>query len=209
MKQTKLLAAVALILPVMAHGQGFYVGVDVGDARSDSSIAESPIFAATTARSTSSTTGFRLRGGYQFGRFVAVEVAYVDFGDVESHFDPDDCPGASPCPVTVRSSQSGLVGTVMGILPIGEHWYFDARVGWGKFEVDAKEIGGTGLEVNNEDPAFHYGIGAGYRFNENWGVLLDFTEYNQEDWSDTLEGDFGVYDLGETSVTSIGVSYRF
>jgi len=118
MKQTKLLAAVALILPAMAHGQGWYAGIDVGDARSDSSIDESPIFAATTARSSGSTTGFRLRGGYQFGRFVAVELAYVDFGDVESHFDPSDCANGSPgpCPFDVRSSQSGLIGTVVGVV---------------------------------------------------------------------------------------------
>jgi OOP family OmpA-OmpF porin len=211
MKRPKLLAAVALILPAMAHGQGWYVGLDVGEARSDSSIAESPIFAATTARSSVSTTGFRLRGGYQFGRFVAVEVAYVDFGDVESHFEPSDCANGAPgpCPLDVRSSQSGLIGTVVGVLPIGEHWYFNARVGWGKFEVDAHEVGGAGLEADSENPAFHYGIGGGYRFNENWGVLLDYSEYNQEDWSETLQGDFGAYDIGETSVTSLGVSYRF
>ena len=31
------------------------------------------------------------------------------------------------------------------------------------------------------------------------GILLDYSAYNQEDSSDTLEGDFGVYDLGETT----------
>jgi len=212
MKPTKLLAALALILPAMAHGQGFYAGLDVGEARSDARIDEHDFLGATTARSSGSTTGFRLRGGYQFGRFFAIEVAYVDFGETESHFDPDDCPNGAPgpCPFDVRTSISGLVGTLMGVLPIGEHWYLDARVGWGKVDVDVHEIGGSGLDANIENPAFHYGIGGGYRFNEHWGVVLDYSEYNQEEFLfGSLEGDFGSYNLGETSVTSLGVSYRW
>ncbi len=68
---------------------------------------------------------------------------------------------------------------------------------------------GLASTANNENPAFHYGIGGGYRFNEHWEVLLDYSEYNQEDFGLTLAAHFGVYDLGETSVTSLGVNYRW
>jgi OOP family OmpA-OmpF porin len=212
MKQTKLLAAVALMLPAMAHGQGFFVGFDVGDARSDAKIDEHDFLGATTARSNGSDTGFRLRGGFQIGRFFALEAAYVDFGETESHFEPDDCPNGAPgpCPFGVRTSISGIMFSAVGVLPIGEHWYLDGRLGWGKLDVDAHEIGGAGLDANIENPAFSYGIGGGYRFNEHWGVALDYSEYNQQDiFEDTLEGDFGSYNLGETTLTSLGVSYRF
>jgi len=211
MKPTKLLAVLALMLPVMAHGQGFYAGLDVGEARSDAKTSEN-VLSATTARSSGSSTGFRLRGGYQFGRFVAIEAAYVDLGEIESHFDPDDCPVGAPgsCPLDVRTSSSGLLVSVVGVLPIGEHWYLDARLGWGKIDFELDEIGGDGLEADEENTAFIYGIGGGYRFNEHCGVVLDYSEYNQEDFLDSaLEGDFGVYNLGETSVTSLGVSYRW
>jgi len=123
---------------------GWYAGLDAGSANSDASVNEYGFFGDTTARGSDTTTGWRLRGGYQFGRFFALEVAYVDFGEVDYHFDPDDCPfGApGPCPFDVRSSSSGFVGTVRGILPIGDHWFMDAGLGYGKMRVDANEIGG-------------------------------------------------------------------
>lgn len=211
MKPTKLLAAMLILcLPVMVQAQGWYAGVDVGAARSDATIDEYLFLGATTDRASGSTTGFRLRGGYQFGRFFALELAYVDFGQFDNHFDPNNCPNGAPgpCPFDVRTSINGIVGTVAGILPIGDHWYLDARVGYGKMEVETQQLGG-GLDGNNENPVFHYGIGGGYRFNDHWEVLLDFSEYNQEDFGLTIGGAFGVYDLGETSVTSLGVKYRW
>jgi len=211
LKTTKLLAALALIVPAMAHGQGFYVGLDVGEARSDAKTSEN-VLSATTARWSGSSTALRLRGGFQIGRFFALEAAYVDFGEIESHFDPDDCPNGAPgtCPLDVRTSSSGILFSAVGVLPIGEHWYLDARLGWGKIDFELEELGGGGLEADEENTAFNYGIGGGYRFNEHWGVVLDYSEYNQEDFLDSaLDGDFGVYNLGETSVTSLGVSYRW
>lgn len=211
MKRIQLLAIFAFLLPLTSQAQGWYAGLDVGSARSDAVIDEHLFIGAATARTTGTTTGFRLRGGYQFGRFFALEVAYVDFGEQKSHFDPDDCPfGApGPCPLDVRTSLAGLVGTLRGVLPLNDHWYLDARLGWGKMDVDTDQIGGEELDGNVENPVFHYGIGGGYRFNEHWDVALDYSEYNQEDFGLTLSGAFGTYDLGETSVTSLGVSYHW
>ena len=123
--------------------------------------------------------------------------------------DPFPAGAPGPCPLDVRTSISGLVATLRGIVPIGDHWYMDARLGWGKMDVDADEIGGSGQASSVENAALHYGIGGGYRFNEHWDIAVDFSEYNQEDLGITLAGEFGVYDLGETSVTSVGVSYRW
>ena len=67
-----------------------------GQRQSEAKIDEYVLFGATTARASDTTTGWRLRGGYQFSRFFALEVAYVDFGDVDYHFDPDDCPSVRP-----------------------------------------------------------------------------------------------------------------
>ena len=211
MKRMQLLAMLALLLPLTSQAQGWYAGLDVGSARSDAEIDEHLFLGDTTARASGTTTGFRLRGGYQFGRFFALELAYVDFGELKSHFDPDDCPAGAPgpCPLDVRTAISGLVGTLRGIIPIGDHWYVDGRLGWGKMEVDTNEIGGSELDGNTENEALHYGVGVGYRFGDHWDIALDYSEYNQEDIGLTLFGTFGVYNLGETSVTSLGVNYRW
>jgi OOP family OmpA-OmpF porin len=211
MTKTQLLATLALTLPVMAHAGDWYAGLDVGSAQSEAKIDEYVLFGATTARASDTTTGWRLRGGYQFSRFFALEVAYVDFGDVDYHFDPDDCPfGApGPCPFNVRTSINGFVGTLRGILPIGDHWFLDARLGYGVMNVDANEIGGADTSASNDNNTVHYGIGGGYRFNEHWEILADYSEYAQDDLGDLLGGDSGSYNLGETSVTSLGVGYRW
>ena len=214
MNLTKLLATTLLVcLPAIACAQsGWYAGLDVGAARTDANIDEHFLLGDTTDRASGSTTGIRLRAGYQFGRFFALEAAYVDFGQFENHFDPNDCPAGAPgpCPVDVRTSINGFVGTLVGILPIGDHWYLDARLGFGTVKIKAKAVGSTDLEASSSNTTgAHYGIGGGYRFNDHWEVLLDYSEYDQLDFGLTLGGEFGVYDLGETSVTSLGVSYRW
>ena len=75
--------------------------------------------------------------------------------------------------------------------------------------VDANEIGGADTSASSDNDTFHYGIGGGYRFNEHWEVLLDYSEYAQDDLGEYAGGDSGSYNLGETSVTSLGVSYRW
>jgi hypothetical protein len=109
----------------------------------------------------------------------------------------------------VRTSINGFVGTLRGILPIGDHWFLDARLGYGVMNVDANEIGGADTSASNDNNTVHYGIGGGYRFNEHWEILLNYSEYNQEDLGETLGGDSGSYDLGETSATLLGVSFRW
>lgn len=211
MRISKLLAALMLVLPAMAHAGGWYAGLDVGSASSDAKIDEFAVFGDTTARANDTTTGWRVRGGYQMGRFFALEVAYVDFGEAEYHFDPDDCPNGAPgpCPFNARSSINGFIGTVRGILPIGDRWFLNARLGYGNVNVEANQIGGAAIHASNDNEAFHYGIGGGYRFGEHWEILLDYSEYNQEDLGETLSGTSGAYNLGEISVTSLGIGYRW
>jgi len=212
MKAVKLLAAAMLAcLPAMAQAQGWYAGLDVGSARSDSEIDEYYLLGATTDRASGSTTGFRLRGGYRFGRFFALELAYVDFGQFDNHFEPDDCPaGASgPCPVDVRTSLNGFVGNLVGILPLGEHWFLDARLGYGVIEIDTHLQGATDFDFNENSNSFSYGIGGGYRFNDHFEVLLAYSGFDQLDLGLGRSGEFGSYNLGETTMTSLGVNYRW
>jgi opacity protein-like surface antigen len=212
MHTLKLLAAMVLAIPAIAQAQsGWYAGFDVGAAHSDTKINEYVFFGDTTDRGSGSTTSFRLHAGYQFGRFFALDLAYVDFGQFENHFDPDDCPyGApGPCPFDVRTSLKGVIGSLVGILPIGDHWLLDARLGYGKVNVKTNEIAGAGLDGDSTNDGFHYAIGGGYRFDEHWEFRLDYSAYDQEDFGLTLGGDFGAYNLGETTMTAVGVNYRW
>ena len=77
MKVTKLVATLALLLPVMAHAGGWYAGLDAGSASSDATVNEYGFLGDTTAQGNDTTTGWRLRGGYQFGRFLCKTPAFM------------------------------------------------------------------------------------------------------------------------------------
>jgi len=205
-------ATLAFGLPAITFAGGsWFAGVDVGDARVEAKIDEYAFLGDTTARSRGSTTGYRLHGGRQFGRFFALEAAYVDFGDIESHFDPDNCPyGApSPCPFDSRTAISGILINAVGILPIGDRWFLDARTGIGKMKVKTNDLATSGPGRSVTSDGFHYALGGGYRIGDHWEVLLDYGAYEQLDFGLTLGGRFGVYNLGETTMTSLGVNYRW
>ena len=212
MKQTKLLAALALILPAMAHGQGFYAGLDVGDARSDANIGESPSFAPPPPARAAAPPAFGCAGVTSSAGFSRSKLAYVDFGDVESHFDPDDCPNGAPgpCPLDVRTSS----------LDSSARWWAFCRSAntgismraWAgaSSKSNAKEIGGSwprSQRTKTRHSTMESVAGtASMKIGESCSTTASTTRRTS---SDTLDGDFGVYDLGETSVTSLGVSYRW
>ena len=50
-------------------------------------------------------------------------------------------------------------------------------------KVDVDEIGGAATNASSDNDTFHYGIGGGYRFNEHWEILLDFSEYTRTMWA--------------------------
>src|SRR6185295_17040603 len=173
-----------------AQAQGWYAGLDVGTARSETKITEYGFFGDTTGRANGDTTGFRFSVGYQFGRYFALDLAYVDFGQFENHFDPTDCPFGAPlpCPVDVRTSINGVIASMVGVLPLGEHWFVDARLGYGKMNVDADARGTVNTDDSGANDALHYGIGGGYRFDDHWEAALYYSAYDREDFGLTLGG---------------------
>ena len=60
MKITKLLATLALVLPVMSHAGGWYAGLDAGSATSDARVNEYVFLGDTAARGTDTSVGWRL-----------------------------------------------------------------------------------------------------------------------------------------------------
>jgi len=137
MKNTKLLAVTLFVVmaiwqPAMA-GNGAsappvhkrYVGFDVG-----ASHATGGLFGSET---TSGSTGFALRFGYQFNRHLAAEIGYAYFGDFQ--FDnrpaPNNCPGRPPggCDITTKTTLSAPLINVVGLIPLGERWALKARAG--------------------------------------------------------------------------------
>jgi OmpA-OmpF porin, OOP family len=205
-----LVASVAWVQPSAAAG-GWYAGFDAGLSEADAEISEVFIGAPATDDADASSTGFRVRFGYQFARYIAAEIGYADFGDFDYEFDPDTCPvgGPDPCPFNATTSISGLQVNAVGTLPLGDRWTINARAGWSRLRVKHSELATVGIDNSTTKDGFHVGIGVGYAVSEHWDVLLDYTKYEQLDLGLSLGGAFGYYDFGDTRLTSLGVNYRW
>lgn len=215
MNRSKFLAAALFAcFPLGAHAQkGWYVGLDAGRSSAEAKVEEYILGGDVTAKDTGTSTGIHLRGGYQFGRFFALELGYVDFGDFDYSFDPDNCPfgNPGPCPLSVSTSFSGYTGSLVGILPVGERWSLHGRFGIYKMNTASHQLPGGDLGGSSDEEGLQFSVGAGLELDEHWQFLLDYSSYEQVDFGIgfNLFGDFGSYDVGDTRLLSIGINYHW
>lgn len=202
MRPIELLRAVLLagaaILAQSANARGsWYAGLDVGLSEADVEISLFTTGVPEIDDSDASSTGVRVRAGYQFSRYVAVEIGYADFGDFDYEFEPA---------LRATTSLTGFIGNVVGTLPLGRRWTVNGRVGLFRMRVKNSELGGA--DESRTKDGLQVGIGAGFRVNDHWELLLDYTKYEQLYFGPAL-GTFGDYDFGDTRLTSLGVNYRW
>jgi OOP family OmpA-OmpF porin len=208
-----LAAALSACLPVAAHANpGWYVGFDAGKTQADAEIKDFLLFGDVTAEDSGSSTGFQLRGGYQFGRFFALELGVVDLGDFEHSFELERCPGsADPCSVSATTAFRGFTLSMVGILPLGEHWSINARAGMSEMRATSRQLNGGDRSDSTNEAGVHFGIGVGFKMDEHWQFLLNHSTIEALDFGlgVNTSGAFGVYDVGDTTLTSIGINYHW
>jgi hypothetical protein len=214
MNRSKFLAAALLAwLPLGAHAKGWYVGLEAGRTEADAKIEEHLIGGGVTAEDSGTSSGINLSAGYQFGRFFGMELSYADFGDYEYSFDPDDCPfgNPGPCPFSVSTSFTGFAFSLVGIVPVGERWSLHGRFGVYNMKADSRELAGADLRDSSHEEGFKFGLGAGLKLDEHWQFLLDYSSYQQLDFglASNVVGDFGTYDVGDTTLLAIGINYHW
>src|SRR5882672_2325594 len=223
MKNTKLLAVTLFVVmaiwqPAMA-GNGAsappvhkrYVGFDVG-----ASHATGGLFGSET---TSGSTGFALRFGYQFNRHLAAEIGYAYFGDFQ--FDnrpaPNNCPGRPPggCDITTKTTLSAPLINVVGLIPLGERWALKARAGVFYAHVSS-EISGPGAptspspsRVSDSNSGLHLGAAVTYRFNDHMDGEIGWTYFEQLGVGVDPGGDLILFGTGSSSLAAVGIAYRF
>jgi OOP family OmpA-OmpF porin len=139
----------AIVLPAMAqNASGPYVGLSAGaaEARVDENrVATSLLGQGFTAANVSSdqrSTGYKLFGGWQFNRHLAVEAGYFDLG--RSTFSATALPAGS---LTGAFKVRGFNADVVGLLPFTDRLSGLARVGLSRAETKSSFAGGGGVTV--------------------------------------------------------------
>ena len=194
MKKQFLLACVlgAFTLPAMADN--FYIFGDVGQIKFE-------LDGSSDSKLSKTDTTFSIGAGYDFNKFLAVEVAYRDLGEaVESGSDFD---GVDDYDYVDKIGVTALQASVVGKLPISEVFNVYGRVGLASLdaEYESREYYADGInpkpysESESKTRAL-FGIGASFDVTSQLAVRAEYNQYAK--WDDL-----------KLSALTVGAVYKF
>lgn len=190
----KMFAIVMLsVLTSSAMAEGFYGALDVGRSKAQD-MCSAANFGGNSSCSTTAT-GFKIGGGYNFTRNFGVEINYGDLGNVN----PVSSPGYSQ-----STKATTLQAAVTGSLAVANDFSLIGRLGFSQTKF--KQTWTTGAS-SATDTNFAYGIGVQYDFSKNLAVRAQYEDL----------GKVGALPITATSGTgrsrvsliSAGLIYRF
>jgi OmpA-OmpF porin, OOP family len=184
----------ALCGPAVAQDEGPYLGLGAGQSKvkdpgSCSDVAAGLFSPGYSCSITDTDTGWKVFGGYQATRNVAIEASYLDLGASKlSVSGIATIPPLPATPVTVSGKISATGFSVDMILsaPITEAFSLSARAGlfaWTlKTSLTATASNGVSTASASQSDStsgnsFDFGVGARYDFNRNVGVRVEFQRF--------------------------------
>lgn len=190
----------------LADDAGWYIGGNIGQTRADideQRIAGSLIdsgFSGVSVKDDSIDRGYKLFGGYQFNRYLALEGGYFDLGEFgfTSITQP---PGTFNGKIELR----GVNFDVVGFVPIGDKFSAFGRLGVNYAEAkDAFTSTGfvhlVSPNAKERDANLKVGAGLQYAFTEKLAMRLEGERYRIDD---------AVGHKGDVDLLSVGLVYRF
>ena len=179
MAHRQCLAALALAsLPLVAWGEDYFGVLKPSKSgltapRGFFSIASEPVNPFTPARGAES--GVRLKLGYQYSRFFAVEGQFVDFGRMPA----DVFSGPGNLASAFRSTGFGV--DTVATLPVWRSFSFYGRMG--AYRGDARNAFAaysTSLlgDSASRGTRLRYGLGMRYDFTKAFGIRAELERYS-------------------------------
>jgi OOP family OmpA-OmpF porin len=185
MRATRLLAVTALVLGgLMAASQasaqayrpasGLYVGGSLGQTSFDKDIVRGLI---TSGRVDTSDTGFKIFGGYEFNRNVALELAYVDLGKARySGF-----AGSDPV-VGGKVEVTGVNLSAIGSWPLAPTVDLFGKIGFLSWEDKASDVtGGQPFSDKIDGTDLTFGFGASFHITRNISARVEWERFRVDE----------------------------
>ncbi len=179
MKRFLLVAVVVFLLAVPAAQAGIvYVGGSAGSTSLDAQIY--------SVSFNESDTGYKGFVGVNILKFFAVELAYVDFGALET---------TDSMMNTIAVDSTGWDLSLMGRIPL---WKFElfAKAGLVAWDSDASISDPMIPGVSDSGSDLAYGIGAKFKFTDHFYIRAEWETFDVEGL-DTLD------------MTSLGIEFTF
>jgi len=151
--------ACGLMLP--AYAVDAYVGASYLSTNAD--------FETAVDDFSTDDAGWKIFGGFNFVKFVGIELSYRDLGTFE------DTSGSS----TVNADLVSYDGALRGILPLGKWFEVFAKAGYSNVAVELEASDGLSSIVSDENNwELFYGAGFGINFGEHFGIRAEWEEYD-------------------------------
>ena len=190
-------AALAMLIatPAWSQDAGFYLGASIGQSRAKDFCDDSGGFSCDDK-----DTAWKLFGGYQFNRHLAVEAGYTDLGEI----------GVSGVLTgvsvrgTIEVTAFELVG--VGSIPVMDRFSLYGKLGLYHAETEQKITGSLGPVTRTDNASekntdLTFAFGARFDITRNLGVRAEWQRY-----LDVGGGEIGEDDV---DVLSVGVLWRF
>ena len=188
-----LASALAFTGPAIAQDTGFYVGGALGQSSFD-------VDCTGTTSCDDEDSSWKIFGGYQFNKNLALEFGYADLGEATA--------SVSVPPFTINGTLEATVWELVavGSLPLADRFSIFGKIGLYRADTDISAsvpgLGSASESDSNTDLTF--GIGARYDFARNLGVRLEWQRYQD------VGGDFGGATLeSDVDVMSVAVIWKF
>lgn len=171
----------------------------------ESSLTRSGVYSFTTPANAVSLPSFAIDGGtrvklgYKYSRYLAVEGEYVDFGRDAAN------PFASPGNLSSQFRSTGFGIDTVAMLPLWRFSFY-GRAGAYRGDVRGFGINSTALlpaEIHGRTTRTRFGMGVRYDFTRAFGVRAEMERHSALGHSLTGEGE------APTDQVSVGVSWRF
>jgi OOP family OmpA-OmpF porin len=186
--------------------------MDLGSQVRNTCVGQCAVDAA--ALTDSHSTSYRLGGGYRINPYVAVELAFVDLGNVRSHYQTvtTGVTGDINGKYRLDGFQALLVGrwpVTESIAVLGKVGAFASRLRYsegGTVQFQSGPYSFTAPTDNATKTTF--GLGAEFRLDQHWAARIDWDRYQGIGryfaLTESNNGRFSSVDS-----YSLGVSYRF
>lgn len=184
----------------LAEDSGWYAGINGGvtqttidEARITSSLLSSG-FTVTDFSDDDSDSGYKLFGGYQFNRYLALEGGYFDLGSYG--FTAETQP---PGTLTGNIEVTGFNFDLVGFLPLSEHFSLIGRAGANHAEASdtfssTGPISVPGPDRTARETNLKLGVGAQWAFSNRFAARIEAERYRIDDAIGN-KGDIDLYSL--------------
>ena len=159
----------------------FYVGGNVGQAFYDKTCDNIPVSCDDK------DFGWRLYGGYQFHRHIAVEAGYFNLGKASAA----GTVGGAPFSADAKVKGWEILG--LGILPVTDAVSVFAKLGVAFSRVS---VTGPGGSLSDDSTDFTFGVGGQYQFTRNLAARLEWQRYDGVGGGATGKDDVDLFTLG-------------